>query len=176
MEKLFYNLSEEEFTKGRKVLIWIFAAAFFLGGIYVAIIGPVFGVHSINPILSLAPFGISFIVGVFAFFATLKRKDLFFLIDNDKVEFRYGLVKPRRYLFRWDEMKEVVMPHKERKVKVLFKDGTSFIINLNWLQRKKSTHIRKHFFYAAREKNLNVLKVINLPPHHKSVKIHAPVK
>lgn len=176
MEKLFYNLSEEEFTKGRKVLIWIFFSAFFLGGIYVAIIGPVFGIHSINPLLSLAPFGISLIVGVFAFFATIKRNDLFFLVDDEKIEFRYGLVRPKRYLFKWEEIKEVVMPHKERKVKVLFHDHTSFVINLTWLQKKKSTHIRKHLYHAAKEKNLNVLKVVNLPPHHKSVKIHPPAR
>ena len=33
MEKLFYNLSEEEFSKGRKILLWGFSGLFFLGGI-----------------------------------------------------------------------------------------------------------------------------------------------
>jgi hypothetical protein len=174
MENLFYNLSEEEFTKGRKILIWIFFAAFFLGGIYVALIGPLFGINRVKPSLSIAPFGISLIVGLFAAFATIKRKDLYFLIDDDKVEFRYGLFKPKKYSFRWSDMKEIVMPHKDRKIKVLFKDGTSFIINLNWLQRKKSTHIRKHFFHAARDKGLNVLKVVELPAAHKPLHEPAP--
>jgi hypothetical protein len=167
MENLYYNLSEEEFTKGRKVLIWIFFAAFFIGGVYVAIVGPVFGVNRVKPILSLAPFGISLIVGLVATYATIKRKDLFFLIDNDKVEFRYGIFRPKRYSFKWSDMREIVMPHKERKIKVLFKDGESFIIDLMWIQRKKSFLIRKHFFHMAREKNLNVLKVVQLPPHRK---------
>jgi hypothetical protein len=167
MENLYYNLSEEEFTFGRKVLIWIFFAAFFLGGVYVALIGPLFGVNRVKPILSLAPFGISLIVGLVAAYATIKRKDLFFLIDNDKVEFRYGIFRPKRYSFKWSDMREIVMPHKDRKIKVLFKDGTSYIINLMWIQRKKSILIRKHFFHMAREKNLNVLKVVRLPPHRK---------
>lgn len=167
MENLYYNLSEEDFTFGRKVLIWVFFAAFFLGGIYVALIGPLFGVHRVKPILSLAPFGISLIVGLVAAYATIKRKDLFFLIDNDKVEFRYGLFRPKRYSFKWSDMREIVMPHKDRKIKVLFKDGTSYIIDLMWIQRKKSILIRKHFFHMAREKNLNVLKVVTLPPHRK---------
>jgi hypothetical protein len=167
MENLYYNLSEEEFTFGRKVLIWIFFAAFFLGGIYVALVGPLFGVNRVKPILSLAPFGISLIVGLIAAYATIKRKDLFFLIDNDKVEFRYGLFRPKRYSFKWSDMREIVMPHKDRKIKVLFKDGTSYIIDLMWIQRKKSILIRKHFFHMAREKNLNVLKVVHMPPHRK---------
>jgi hypothetical protein len=167
MENLYYNLSEEEFTKGRKILIWIFFAAFFLGGVYVALIGPLFGINRVKPINSLAPFGISFVVGIIAAFATIKRKDLFFLIDNDKVEFRYGMFNPKRYSFKWTDMREIVMPHKERKIMVLFKDGTSYVINLMWIQRKKSFLIRKHFFHMAREKNLNVLKVIHLQPHRK---------
>jgi hypothetical protein len=167
MEKLYYNLSEEEFTKGRKILIWIFFGAFFLGGVYVALIGPLFGVYSVKPILSLAPFGISLIVGLVAAYATIKRKDLFFLIDNDKVEFRYGVFNPKRYSFKLSDMREFVMPHRERKIKVLFKDGNSFIINLTWIQRKKAILIRKHFYQIAKERNINVFKVVQLPPHRK---------
>jgi uncharacterized membrane protein YdbT with pleckstrin-like domain len=107
MENLYYNLSEEEFTKGRKILLWIFVVAFFLGGVYVAMLSPVFGVHHIKPTLSLAPFGISFIVGIIALFATIKRKDLFFSIDNDKIEFRYGLFRPKKHSISWTDIKEV---------------------------------------------------------------------
>jgi hypothetical protein len=162
MENLFDNLSEEEFSKGRKVLLWIFVAAFFLGGVYVALLSPVFGVHHIKPILSVAPFGISLIVGIVAFFATIKRKDLFFLIDNEKIEFRYGLFKPKKHSFQWIDIKELIMPHKERKVKLILNNGTAFTIDLNWLQRKKSSLIRKHLFHAAKEKNKNIIKVIHL--------------
>ncbi|MGD0342292.1 MAG: hypothetical protein ABSA76_11380 [Bacteroidales bacterium] len=167
MEKLYYNLAEAEFTKGRKILIWVFFAAFFLGGVYVALIGPLFGVYSIKPALSLAPFGISLIVGLVATYATIKRKDLYFLIDDDKVEFRYGVFRPKKYTFQWSDMREIVMPHKERKIKVIFKDGTSYIIDLMWIQRKKSILIIKHFFHMARGKGLNVLKVVQLPPRRK---------
>jgi hypothetical protein len=164
MEKLLLNLSEEEFTKGRKILIWVFVVAFFLGGVYVAMLSPVFGKHSIKPTLSIAPFGISLIVGLIAAYATIKRKDHYFLIDDEKVEFRYGVVRPKKYSFPWTEMKEVVMPHKDRKAKIIFKNGTSHIINLTWLQRKKSTLIRKHLYHAAKAQNINVLKVVHLPP------------
>jgi hypothetical protein len=163
MEKLFYNLSEEEYTKGRKILLWVFVASFFLGGVYVAMLSPVFGVHHIKPSLSLAPFGISFIVGIIALFATIKRKDLYFLIDDDKIEFRYGIFRPKRFSFLWSDIKEFIIPHKERKVKAIFKDGTSYTIDLTWLQRKKSSHIKKHLYNSAKAKNLNIIKVIFLP-------------
>lgn len=162
MENLYYNLSQEEFSTGRKLLLWGFAGLFFLAGVYVLLISLVFGHKSITPVLSLAPFGISIVVSIIAALATIKRKDLFFLIDNDKIEFRYGIFKPARHLFKWIDIKELILPHKQKKAKLLFKDGSSFVINLNWLQKKKAGLIRKHIFYAAREKDLKVIKVNNL--------------
>ena len=163
MENLYYNLSEEEFSKGRKILLWGFAGLFFLAGVYVLLISLVFGHKSITAVLSLAPFGISLVVSLIAAFATIKRKDLFFLIDNDKIEFRYGVFKPKKHLFKWVDIKELIMPHKQKKAKLLFKDGSSFVIDLTYLQKKKAGLIRKHIFYAAREKDLNVIKVNMLP-------------
>lgn len=162
MENLFYNLSEEEFSRGRKLLLWGFAALFFLAGVYVLFINLVLGHKSINAVLSLAPFGISLLVGLIAVFATLKRDDLFFLIDNDKIEFRYGVFNPQKHTFNWTDIKDLVMPQKQKKAMLHLKDGSSFVIDLTWLQKKKAGLIRKHLYYAAREKNLNVLKVNNL--------------
>ena len=162
MEKIYYNLSEEEFSKGRKILIWIFVSIFFLGGVYVAMLSPVFGVHHIKPVLSLAPFSISLIVGLIAAYATIKRDDIYFLVDDDKIEFRYGVFRPKKYSFPWTGIKEFIMPHKERKVKALFKDGSTHLIDLTYLQRKKATLIRTHLYHAAKEKNIVITKVIRL--------------
>lgn len=166
MENLYYNLSEEEFSKERKILLWIFVAAFFIGGVYVLLAGPVLGLHHIKPALSLAPFGICLIVGIIAAFATIKREDLFFLINDDKIEFRYGLLKPTKYSFPWSSIKEMVLPHKERKARLFFNDGSSFIIDLTWLQKKKSIFIRKHLYQMACAKNIKIVKVTHLPRHH----------
>ena len=162
MENLYYNLSEEEFSRGRKILIWSFAGFFFLGGIYILVTSLVLGHESIPAILSIAPFGISFTVSIIAFFATAKRKNLFFTIDSDKIEFRYGIFRPKKYSFKWIDIKELVMPHRQRKAKLLFNDGTSFVINLNWLQRRKSSLIRKKIYHTAYEKKLRIVKVLNL--------------
>ena len=162
MENLYYNLSEEEFSKGRKILLWIFAGLFFLAGVYVLVINLVFGHKSVPAILSLAPFGISLIVSLIAAFATIKRKDLYFSMSDEKIEFRYGIINPKMHSFKWIDIKELIMPHKQKKAKLLFKDGSSFVIDLTWLQKKKSSHIRKHIYHTAREKDLKVIKVINL--------------
>jgi len=162
MEKLYFNLSEEEFTKGRKLLLWGFAILFFLAGVWVLISSLLLGHTSIPAVLAAAPLGISFVVSVIAAFATIKRKDLFFLIDDDKIEFRYGLLRPKKHSFRWLDVKELVMPHKQKKALLCFNDGTSFVIDLTYLQGKKAGLIRKHIYYAAKAKNLNVIKVANL--------------
>ena len=162
MEKLYYNLSEEEFSKGRKILLWSFAGLFFLGGVSVLIASLVLGHKSIPAILSLAPFGISLVVSIIAGFATFKGTNLFFSIDDVKMEYKFGMIKPMTHSFKWIDIKELVMPHKQKKVKLIFKDGSSFVIDLTWIQKKKSSHIRKHIYHTAREKNLEVIKVINL--------------
>jgi hypothetical protein len=163
MDKLFYNLSEEEFSKGRKGLLWGFAGLFFLAGLYVLFASLVLGHKSIPAVLSVAPFGISLIVTVIAAFATVKRKDLFFLVDNEKIEFRYGVFKPKKHSFSWSDVKDLVMPHKQNKILLRMKDNSSFLIDLSYLQRKKSSIIRKHIYHAARERDLEVLKVNSLP-------------
>jgi hypothetical protein len=162
MENLYYNLSEEEFSKSRKVLIWIFAGIFFLAGFYVLFVSLVLGHQSINPVLSIAPFGIGTVVSLIAAMATIKRNDLFFSIDNEKIEFRYGLFRPQKHSFDWNNVMELKIPQKQRKAMLLFKDGTSFTIDLTWLQKKKSSLIRKHIYYAASEKQLKIIKVLNL--------------
>ncbi len=161
MENLYFNLSEEEFSKGRKLLIWAFAGLFFLSGIYVLIASLVLGHKSINASLSAVPFGVSVVVSVIAAFATIKRKDLYFSIDNEKIEFRYGLLKPKKHSFEWLSIKEVIMPAGQKKAILAFEDGSSFMINLNWLQKHKAALIRKRLYYFAREKNINILKVRN---------------
>jgi hypothetical protein len=159
MENLYYNLSEEEFSKERKILLWGFSGLFFLGAIGIIFANLVLGQKSIPIVLSTAPFGISLVVAIIAAFATFKGTELFFCIDDEKIEFKFGLFKPAKHTFLWNDIKELIMPHKQKKAKLIFKDGSSYIIDLTWMQKKKSSHIRKHIYHTAREKNLNVTKV-----------------
>jgi membrane protein YdbS with pleckstrin-like domain len=158
MENLYYNLSEQEFTKGRKILLWIFASLFFLVGMGIIVLNVIFHDKSINLSLSSAPFGISLVVGIIAVMASTRRKDHFFIIDENKVEFKNGFFKPVQNSVLWSDVKEVHFPHKQKKVKLVLKNNSILIINLTWIEKKKSSHIRKHLYYVAREKNINIIK------------------
>jgi hypothetical protein len=162
MENLNYNLSEQEFTKGRKILLWIFAILFFIAGVYIIIINLVLRDKTIHIIISLVPFGISIMVSLIAFIATFKKSQHYFIVDADKIEYIYGMFKTIKRSFKWQDIKEICLPHKQKKVMLIFNDGTSFIINLTWIEKKKSSHIRKHIYYSAREKNINIIKVQRL--------------
>jgi len=139
--------------------MWGFAGLFFLGGVYILFISLVLGQKSIAPLLSIVPFGISIVVSVIAGFATFKGTDLFFFIDVEKIEYKFGIFNPMLHSFKWNDIKELVIPMRQQKVKLVFKDNSVFIINLNWIQRKKSSDIIKHLYHQAREKDLNVRKV-----------------
>ena len=97
-----------------------------------------------------------------AFFASITRKNFYFLIDDEVIEFRYGLLKTVKKSFKWNDIRQLVIPHKEKKAKLLLSGASSYIIDLRYLQRKKASLIRKHLFQAAREKNVEVLKVVTL--------------
>lgn len=159
MESLYQNLSDKEFSRSSKTLLWIFATLFFMAGLYVLFVSLILKQISIPAMLSLAPFGISLVVFIIAAFATFKGKDMFFSVDMDKIEFRIGGLKPSTHLFHWNDIKELVMPQRQKKIKLHFKDGSIFIINLTWIQKEKSSKITKHVFHIAREKDLPVKKV-----------------
>jgi hypothetical protein len=163
MEKLSYDLSEHEFSTGRKALAWIFSVVFFLAGLGIVYMNMVKHDQSIHISFAIAPFGISIFGAIVAYLASTKRKDHYFVMDDEKVEYRYGLFKATKSTHKWSQIKEIIIPHKDKNIMVVYVDNTRHVINLNWLERKKTHHIRKHFFYAAREKNITLSKVKELP-------------
>jgi hypothetical protein len=162
MESLFYNLSEVEFSRGRKALLWIFASLFFLAGIGIIFMNVVLKDEAINISLSSAPFGISIVVGIIAILATFSKKGQYFRIDDDNIDFRYGIVKPEKQTFPWNNIKEIYFSQRQKKIKLVMKDNSSYIINLTWIEKKKSSHIRKHLYYGATEKDINIIKIQTL--------------
>ena len=156
MEQLYLNLSEEEFTKDRKIMLWGLASFFFFGSLYVLIASPVFGHKNIPPILAIAPFTICFGIVFFGVLDLIKRKDLFFLIDYGKIEFRFGILKPKRRSFKWTKILSLEMPLNQRKIKLNLVDGSSFVINLIMLKRSKSTAIKQYIYTLATEKGIKI--------------------
>ena len=162
MEKLYLNLSEEEFSKGPKSLLGIFASLFLLAAIYVLVLNLALGHKNIPLFVSLITFGISLFVAIIAAFATIKRKDLFFTVNDEIIEFRFGIISPKKHTFKWVDIKEIIMPSKQKKVMLRLTNGSSFLLNLNWLQKRKSSLIRKHIYLRAKEKNIQVTKIRTL--------------
>jgi hypothetical protein len=162
MENLFCNLSEEEFSKSRKILLWCFSALFIFAGCYVLFVSLILGEKSISPVLCIAPFGIGIVVGGIAAFDSFKGTDLFFLVDNDKIEYKFGIFRPVTHYFNWTDVKEFVIPKRQKKVKIICKDGTSYVINLTWVQKTKSSLIMKSLYHGAKEKDINVRRVLTL--------------
>jgi hypothetical protein len=163
MEKLFYDLSKQEFSSGRKVLLWVFSGVFFLAGAGIIFMNVIQHDLSIHITFCIPPFGIGIFTGIIAFMATSKKKDHYFMMDDDKIEYRYGLFKPVKITHNWNDIKEIVMPHKEKKVLLRYKNNNDQIVNLNWLENKKTHFIRRHFYYAAKEKNISIVSVTMLP-------------
>jgi hypothetical protein len=164
MEKLFYNLSEAEFSKSRKILLWIFASLFFVAGLGVIFMNVILHEKSILISLSAVPFGISFLVGAIAIFASSPKKDHIFSIDDEKIEFKIGLVAKEMETYFWKDISEIHLPHKQKKVRLILKNSPPVEINLAWIEKKKSSHIRKHFYYLAKEKNIQVFTPPVLTP------------
>lgn len=159
MESHYYNLAEKEFSKAGKILVWCFGAMFFLSGVFILFRRLILKNIDVSAELSIVPFGVSLAVWAFASYATIKRKDLYFSVDDDKLEFRYGIIAPKLRSFQWSEIKELVVPSQQKKIMLIFKDRPFFIINLTWIEKKKSNHIIKHIYQIAREKNLKIEKV-----------------
>jgi len=162
MENLHYNLSHEDSPKGWKYLLWIFAGIFLVAGIYLLISNLVMGNESIPAVFAAAPLGISLLVSILAAFISIKKKDQYFTVSDEIIEFRYGVLKARMHSYKWNDVKELVIPKRQKKAKLMLIDGSSFVINLNWLNNKKSFNIRKQLYLVAREKGLNILKVKSL--------------
>jgi hypothetical protein len=158
MENLNYNLSEQEFTRSKKILLWGFSLLFFMTGLGVIFLNVVMHDETIHISVSSAPFGISIVVAIIASFATFSKKDHYFKIDNEKMEFKYGMLNPVKQSFLWNDIIEINFPHRQKKIKLIFRNNSFYIINLTWIEKKKSSHIRKHIFYGASEKNIKITK------------------
>lgn len=167
MEKLFFDLTEHEFSKGRKVLLWIFFSIFLLAGLGIIYMNVGMKLESIHITFSIAPFGISLFVGIIAVMSSVKRTDLFFLVDEEGISYRFGLFRPRKHVFKWNEIREIHMPQREKKILLVFNNNETFIVNLNWIEKKRTVIARKHIYYGAKEKNINIIRVPSLPKNVK---------
>lgn len=162
MEKLHYNLSDEDSSKGWRILLGLFSGIFLLTGVFIVVNNTVFNRGNIPMLFSLVPFSIGLLVAGITTYISVKRKEQYFNISSEVIEFRYGLTRANQHSFKWDEVKELVLPRRQKKARLHLSDGSVYTINLIWLDRKKASQIRKYLLFIAREKELNILKVTRL--------------
>ncbi len=159
MENQHYDLAEAEFSKEGKVILWIVAVFFLVAAVFILFRVFILGNKDINATFAFVPFGISLFVTLIAYYATAKRKDLYFSITDDKIEFRFGIINPKMKLFKWADIRELVLPSKQKRVLLNLNDGGFFIINLNWIEKKKAVNIIKNIYKMALDKNIKITKV-----------------
>jgi len=162
MENQHYDLAEAEFSKEGKVILWIVAGFFLVAAVFILFRVFILGNKDIQATFAFVPLGISLFVTLIAYYATAKRKDLYFSITDDKIEFRFGIINPKVKLFKWVDIKELVVPSKQKRVMLNLNDGSFLIINLNWIEKKKSVSIIKDIYKMALEKNIKITKVTML--------------
>jgi len=162
MEKLHFNLSDEESSKGWRILLGLFATVFILSGIFILGNYYVLGRSNIPVSFAIVPFIIGILVAGIALYVSIRRKEQYFNINRDVIEFRYGIFKASHHSFKWDDLKELTLPRRQKKARLHMKDGSDFTINLTWLDRKKASMIRKCLIYIASERGLNMIKVVRL--------------
>lgn len=158
MEDLYFNLSKEEFSKGRKILLWIISIAATAVTLFVIYLR--FVIFDPNATLGLLVVlaGTTTFFYLIAILATAKRKEHFFKINNELISYRYGLMFQKQQSYNWSDIKEVYFPPHSKKTALVLNDGKVVIINLTWIENNKSRMIRKHIFYTAKSKGLTLHK------------------
>lgn len=158
MEDLRLNLSKNEFSKARKILLWVLASLFALGGAWDLYLKLIKHDYSAQIGLTVILFAISGFIFFIAVLASVTRKDHYFKVDNDHISYRYGLIFARQHSYNWSEIKNIIMRYKERKAILVLENGKQETINLNWVKRTNSTTILKHIYYLSKKLNIPVTR------------------
>ena len=152
MEDLYYNLSKEEFSKGRKILIWLFASLITISGLWNLLLKILGNKNYSGLTISV----ILLTIGAFLFFvailATVKRKEHFFRVNNKVIAYRFGLIFPSSRSFNWEEVKSIYFPPHSKKAILVMQNGNIITINLTWIEKNKSRLIIKHLYYTGQKK------------------------
>lgn len=158
MENLTLNLSKNEFSKSRKILLWLIGLLFLSGTFWSLYLKLYKHDTSVTTVLIIVLFGISAFVFFIASLASVKKKDHYFNIDDSTISYRYGLVFSKSRSHSWPEIKEIIIHYNLRKATIITGDDKKKSINLNWINRSSSSVILKHIYYSARKKGIPVSK------------------
>ncbi len=158
MEDLYFNLAKEEFSKGRKILIWVFASLITIAGAW----GLFLQIFKNTEYTNLGIPVVLLCVGAFLYFiailATVKRKTHYFKVDNDTIAYRYGLIFSTARSYNWEDVKTIYFPPHTKKATIVMHNGNIVNIDLTWIEKNKSRSIRKHLYYTGHKKSKEIFK------------------
>lgn len=158
MEDLYLNLSEHEFSKGRKALLWIFGSIFILIGFWDLYL-KIFKLDSFaSTEVTIVSFSIGILVYILALLASSKRKEHYFKVDSNTISYRFGLIAPAHKKIDWKDVKAIYVPKKQKNAIVSLNSGAIININLSWVEKNKSRRIRKYIYHLAKEKSIETHK------------------
>ncbi|MCA1756090.1 MAG: hypothetical protein LC649_01345 [Bacteroidales bacterium] len=158
MQNIEINLYEKEFSKGRKILLLVFGSVLLATGLYNVALKVLKYDYLPSPGLTITTLSLGTLILLTAFFATSKRKNFFFRINSDILEYRYGLLVAKEGKFQWNDISKIYMPPKEKSFSLESNTGKITGINLNWIEGSKAITIRKNIYYAARQLNKDIVK------------------
>lgn len=158
MEDLYFNLAKEEFSKGRKIILWFMAVAATVVtfvDVYLKFIK-----HD-----TTATIGLTITLGIttaffylIAILSSVKKKEHFFKVNKEDISYHYGLMFQTHHIYKWKEVQKLYVPPRSKNITMLLKDGKAVKINLNWIEKNKSRMIIKHLFYSAKYKGIEIAK------------------
>jgi hypothetical protein len=158
MEDLYFNLASEEFSKPRKILIWIVAFITLLLSMWISYLKFFKQDSSADMGLTLTLYAITLFMFSLAILATIKRKEHYFKVDDEIISYRYGLIFPTQKTHLWTNIKKIYVPPHSKNTSLELKDKKIVHINLTWVERNKARIIRKHIFYNGRDKGIEIAK------------------
>lgn len=158
MKDIDINLYEKEFSKGRKVLLLVFGSVLLATGLYNVALKVLKYDYLPSPGLTITTLGLGTFILLIALFATSKRKNYYFRINSERLEFRYGIMIAKEGKFRWNDISKIYMPPKEKSFYLENTSGKITGLNLNWIEGSKAIIIRKNIYYAARQLNKDIVK------------------
>lgn len=158
MDDLYFNLAKEEFSKSRKILLWVIAII--AGSISIWASYLMFYKHDTYATLGLTVslYLVTIFLFLIAILSTKKRKEHFFKVDNETISYHYGLLFPAHHTYTWKEIKKIFIPPHSKNATLLLDNDKAVHINLTWVEKNKSRMIRKHIFYTAKNMGKEVIK------------------
>ena len=158
MDNLNFKLSEKEFSKGRKALLWIVGSIFTLIGLWDIYKSIELKDDRISVGVVTVTFSIAIFIFLVAFLASRKKQDHFFNVDDRGISYNYGMLLESKGNFEWTGIDHINFPPHRRAFILHLKAGGHKEVNLNWIEKTKGKSILRHVYYSAGIHGIRIIR------------------